>query len=170
MRGLFSITSVEDEHRYPKNEHQGKPCFGRHERGKSPVHGASIAFLVVALLSGCGSAITDTLKVEATLAVTDSLVAHAVDGADALLEARTRAQMATDPAGAKAAYASYKPKIEKARLAVHTGQDVITDAESARASIPSGGDASRFTAWMPALSQALIALQQAYADIKGLVQ
>lgn len=130
----------------------------------------AFALALVLIAGGCGSAMTDTLKIEDTLAVTSSLVAHAVDGADALLEAKTRAQMATDPAGAKTAFNSYKPKIDKARLAVHTAQDTITDAEAARAKIPTGGDATNFTKWMPVLSQALVALQQAYADIKGLVQ
>lgn len=126
--------------------------------------------VALALVAGCAPTMNATLKTEATLAVTSSLVAHAVNGADALLEVKTRATMATDPAKARTAYEAYKPKIEKARLAVHTAQDVVTDAEAERAKIPTGGDASKFTAWLPALTEALAALQQAYADLKGLVQ
>lgn len=140
------------------------------------------AALIGAMLfvAGCGSAMTDTLKAEDALAVTTSQVAHAIDGADALLEARTRTQLATDQAGAKASYAGYKPKIEKARLAVHTAQDVVNDAEQVRARIPSAnggtcasgcmGVSGDFTAWLPVMAKALSALEQAYADLKGLVQ
>jgi len=135
--------------------------------------------LALACLSGCGAEMNNVLKVEDTLAVTTSQLARAVDGADALLEAKTRALASTDKPGAITYYNGYKPKIEKARAAVHASQDVITDAEAVRARIPSKdggtcasgclGVAKDFTAWLPALSQALVALQQAYADLKGLV-
>jgi hypothetical protein len=140
---------------------------------------AAVIGMAALIAAGC-SAMNDTLKVEDTLAITTSQVAHAVDGADALLEAKTRVQLATDASGARAYYASYKPKIEKARLAVHTAQDTITDAEEVRAKIPSSaggtcangctGVATDYQAWLPPLSQALSALTQAYDDVKGLVQ
>lgn len=136
--------------------------------------------LAVACLSGCGGSMNDVLKAEDTLAVTTSQVAHVVDGADALLEVKTRAKMASDPTGALAFYNGYKPKIEKARAAVHTSQDVIADAEATRSRIPAKdggtcnagctGVASDFTAWLPALSSALAGLKDVYSDLKGLVQ
>lgn len=141
---------------------------------------AALLGMTLVATAGCGTAMTDTLKAEDTLAVTTSQVAHAVDGADALLEAQTRIRMATDAAAAKASYGGYKPKIEKARLAVHTAQDTVTDAEAVRVRIPakdggtcaSGctGASGDFTAWLPAMGKALAALEQAYADLKGLVQ
>lgn len=141
---------------------------------------AALFGMALVATAGCSSAMLDTLKAEDALAVTSSQVAHAVDGADALLEAKTRTQMATDVAGAKAFYASYKPAIEKARQAVHDSQDVVTNAEAVRSRIPSSaggtcasgcvGVASDFTAWFPAIGQALAALEKAYADLKGLVQ
>lgn len=134
--------------------------------------------LVIAL-SGCGSGMTTTLKAEDALAVLTSQVAHAVDGADALLETKTRALMTTDATGAKVYYAGYKPTIEKARLAVHTSQDVVNDIEAVRSRIPSSaggtcasgctGLVADFTAWLPALSKALTSLEQVYSDIKGMV-
>lgn len=138
----------------------------------------AVGFVVA--VSGCASTTTGTLKAEDALAVLTSQVAHAVDGADALLETATRSQLASDPAGAKSYFASYKPAIEKARLAVHTSQDVITDAEAVRSRIPSSaggtcatgctGASADFTAWLPALEKALASLEQVYSDIKGLVQ
>ena len=138
--------------------------------------------LAVATLSGCASTMKDTLKVEDTLTVATSQLAHAVDGADALLNAKARAQLATDPAAAKATYAAYKPKIEHARAAVHTAHTTIGDADDARKAIPTGsggtcsppdpcaGDPKQFTAWLPTLKSVLVLIEDAYSELRKAVQ
>ena len=120
---------------------------------------------------GCASAQKDTMTAEFALSSATSLCFKTLDGVDQIVTDRIRVKMLNgDHDGAVQDYADYKPKIEKARASCNAAADTVQNAEKVRASIPTGGDVSTFTAWLPALTQAAALVTQAIADAKGLVQ
>lgn len=119
---------------------------------------------------GCASAQMTTMKAEFALGSAVSLCYRTVDGVDEVVTEKIHAQNATDHAAAVTAYANYKPKIEKARAACNTADDVYENADKERQAATKINDWKNFNAWLPALIQAASSVGQAIADIKGLVQ
>lgn len=147
------------------------------------IRAAALVLVAALFCSGCGDPMMATVKTENALVLTTSQLAHAVDGVDQIENGKARAKLdAGDVVGARVLYAQYKPKVEKARAAVHTGQDTLTDVEAVRSKIPTSsggtcsppasctGDPKQFTAWQPAIAAALAAAEQAFAEIKSEVQ
>lgn len=129
------------------------------------------AYLALLLcLAGCASTQRDTLLAETSLASAVSLAYRTIDGVDNVKVAAIRAKMATDPAAANRDYVAYKPKIEKARAAVNSAEDVLEDADKLRdAATKASGDWKNYYAYLPALVSALVTIQQTIADVKGLL-
>ena len=126
--------------------------------------------LALVCLAGCATAQRDTLLAETSLASAVSLAYRTIDGVDNVKVASIRAKMAVDPAAANRDYVAYKPKIEKARAAVNSAEDVLEDADNLReAASKASGDWKNYTAYLPALVSALATIQQTIADVKGLL-
>ena len=121
-------------------------------------------------VTGCASAQKDTMTAEFALSSATSLCFKTIDGVDQVVTDRIRVKLMNgDHDGAVQDYADYKPKIEKARAGCNAAADTVQNAEKVRASIPTGGDVSVYTAWLPALTQAAAMVAQVVADVKGLV-
>jgi hypothetical protein len=130
-----------------------------------------LLFVPVLLGYGCATAQRDTLMAELTLAKTTSIGYRTVDGVDKLKVDAIRAELDGGQAvKAKADYAAYKPKIEKARAALNAAEDTLENADKERVAASKINDWKNYTAWLPALEQAAATVAQVVADIKGLVQ
>jgi hypothetical protein len=130
-----------------------------------------LLFVPALLATGCASAQKDTMMAELTLAKTTSIGYRTVDGVDKLTVDAIRAELDGGQAvKAKADYAAYKPKIEKARAALNAAEDTLENADKERVAASKINDWKNYTAWLPALEQAAATVAQVVADIKGLVQ
>lgn len=131
-----------------------------------------IALLICACLGvGCATAQMTTMKAEFALGSAVSLCYRTVDGVDEVVTDKIRVTLLNgDHAAAIQAYADYKPKIEKARLACRTADDVYENADHERQAAAKINDWKSFNQWLPALITAASTISQAIADIKGLVQ
>lgn len=135
-----------------------------------------IALVVCSVLAciamvGCGSAQMTTMKAEFALGSAVSLCYRTVDGVDEVVTDKIRVTMLNgDHDAAVQAYADYKPKIEKARLACRTANDAYENADAERQAAAKINDWKQFNQWLPVLIQSAATVQQAIADIKGLVQ
>jgi hypothetical protein len=131
----------------------------------------AVAVAAAMLVGGCATAQQDTMLAEFALSSQNSFCFHVIDGIDAMKTASIHAKLANgDEAGANQDYATYKPKIEKARAVCNASDDTVQNAEKERLKIPVGGDARNYTAWLPALAQAAALVTQAIADVKGIVK
>ena len=131
-----------------------------------------LALIVCACLGvGCASAQKDTMTAEFALSSATSLCFKTIDGVDQVVTDRIRVKLLNgDHQGAIQDYADYKPKIEKARGACNTAEDVYENADKERQAAAKINKWDNFNAWLPALLQASSAVAQAVSDIKGLVQ
>lgn len=119
---------------------------------------------------GCATAQMTTMKAEFALGSAVSLCYRTVDGVDEVVTDKIRVTLLNgDHQAAVQAYADYKPKIEKARLACRTANDVYENADHEREAAAKINDWKQFNQWLPALIQAASTVAQAIADIKGLV-
>ena len=111
-----------------------------------------------------------TMKAEFALGSATSLCYRTVDGVDQLVTDQIRVESVNgDHDKAAQDYADYKPKIEKARAACNTAEDVYENADKERQAATKINKWDNFNAWLPALLQASAFVTQAISDIKGLV-
>jgi hypothetical protein len=131
-----------------------------------------LAIIICACLGvGCADMQKRTMQVEFTLSAANSMCFHLIDSVDADETDKIRVEnLNGEHDKALQDYADYKPQMEKARAACNTGDDTVQNAEAERKKIPKGGDVKNFTAWFPALSSALVYVEQAINDVKGLVR
>ena len=139
------------------------------------VYWLAIAFAGVlvcgGMLGGCATAQMVTMKAEFALGSAVSLCYRTVDGVDEVVTDKIRVTLLNgDHDKAVQAYADYKPKIEKARLACRTADDVYENADHERQAAAKINDWKQFNQWLPALITAASTVAQAISDIKGLVQ
>jgi hypothetical protein len=135
--------------------------------------GALLPLLLVpaALAIGCASAQKDTIMAELALAKSTSIGYRTLDDVDKLKVDAIRTELDGGQAlKAKADYAAYKPKIEKARAALNAAADTLENADKERVAASKINDWRNYTAWLPAFEQAAATVAQVVADIKGLVQ